>query len=134
MYLAAALRNAGNRSRSNLRILSGDMSASSANKQANPIGDTFAVPLVVAVTGHRDLVAGEIPGIRERARQLFRRLQDDYPDRRVQVISGLAEGADQLFDVFARLPGLRTGRLLAAMEARPRQPVTVWTHIAHRLH
>lgn len=106
MYLAAALRNAGNRSRSNLRILSGDMSASSANKQANPIGDTFAVPLVVAVTGHRDLVAGEIPGIRERARQLFRRLQDDYPDRRVQVISGLAEGADQLVAEVALQEGL----------------------------
>ncbi len=72
------------------------MSALSANKQANPIDDTFAVPLVVAVTGHRDLVASEVPGIRERVRRLFRQLQDDYPDRRVQVISGLAEGADQL--------------------------------------
>lgn len=64
--------------------------------QISPIDDTFAVPLVVAVTGHRDLVAGEIPGIRERVRQLLCQLRDDYPDRHVQVVSGLAEGADQL--------------------------------------
>lgn len=72
------------------------MNRLSANEQVNPIGNPCAVPLVVAVTGHRDLVASEISGIRERVRQLLRQLRDDYPDRRVQVISGLAEGADQL--------------------------------------
>ena len=72
------------------------MSALSANMKGNPGSDALAVPLVVAVTGHRDLAAAEIPGIRERVQQLFRRLRDDYPDRQVQVVSGLAEGADQL--------------------------------------
>ena len=55
-----------------------------------------AVPLVVAVTGHRDLVAAEIPAIRKSIRRLFTKLQADYPYRKLQVLSPLAEGADQL--------------------------------------
>ncbi|WP_135504524.1 hypothetical protein [Roseovarius aestuariivivens] len=45
-----------------------------------------------------------------------------------------AEGADQLFDTFATLPGLRTGRLLSAMQTHGGQPVTVWEHVPNRLH
>ncbi|MCR9146232.1 MAG: hypothetical protein NXH74_03430 [Rhodobacteraceae bacterium] len=45
-----------------------------------------------------------------------------------------AEGADQLFDVFATLPGLRTGRLLSAMQRHGGRPVTVWENIPNRLH
>jgi hypothetical protein len=55
-----------------------------------------ALPLVIAATGHRDLVAGEIPGIRQRVQELFRNLAKEYPDRRLSVMSPLAEGADQL--------------------------------------
>ena len=58
--------------------------------------DSFAIPLVVAVTGHRDLVPSEIPGIRDRVRELLENLQQSYPDRRLTVMSPLAEGADQL--------------------------------------
>lgn len=56
----------------------------------------YALPLVIAVTGHRDLVAAEEPGIREQVRALFESLATRYPDRRLQVMSSLAEGADQL--------------------------------------
>ena len=56
----------------------------------------FAVPLIVAVTGHRDLVAREIPGIRDRVDEFLTGLRDEYPDRGVSVMSSLAEGADQL--------------------------------------
>jgi hypothetical protein len=56
----------------------------------------FAVPLIVAVTGHRDLVADEIPAIRERVSTFLTNLRDEYPDRGVSVMSALAEGADQL--------------------------------------
>lgn len=45
-----------------------------------------------------------------------------------------AEGADQLFDVFATLPGLRTSRLLSAMQRHGGGPVTVWENIPNRLH
>ncbi len=56
----------------------------------------FAVPLIVAVTGHRDLVAREIPGIRDRVDEFLTGLREEYPDRGVSVMSSLAEGADQL--------------------------------------
>lgn len=53
-------------------------------------------PLVVAVTGHRDLVTSEIAGIRDRVRTLFTMLQDTYPELELRLMSPLAEGADQL--------------------------------------
>jgi hypothetical protein len=56
----------------------------------------YAVPLVVAVTGHRDLVPAEVPEIRARVRAFLRRLVVRYPERPVTVMSSLAEGADQL--------------------------------------
>lgn len=57
---------------------------------------TFAIPLVVAVTGHRDLVEAEVPQIRQRVQDLLKSLAAQYPDRRLRVMSPLAEGADQL--------------------------------------
>ena len=56
----------------------------------------IAIPLVIAVTGHRDLVPDEIPGIRERVRNLLAELAKRYPERRLRVMSPLAEGADRL--------------------------------------
>jgi len=56
----------------------------------------IAIPLVVAVTGHRDLVPEEVPGIRIRVRRLLEELRDAYPQRRLRVLSPLAEGADRL--------------------------------------
>src|SRR5512145_489183 len=56
----------------------------------------YSVPLVVAVTGHRDLRPAEIPGIRVRVREFLVELRDHYPDRAVSVMSTLAEGADRL--------------------------------------
>lgn len=56
----------------------------------------FAVPLIVAVTGHRDLVDAELPEIRERVKAFLSELLTEYPDRGVTIMSSLAEGADQL--------------------------------------
>lgn len=53
-------------------------------------------PLVVAVTGHRDLVPAEWDGIRDRVRILFGFLRESYPDLELRLLSPLAEGADQL--------------------------------------
>ena len=58
--------------------------------------DRIAIPLVIAVTGHRDLVPAEITGIRERVRELLSDLRKRYPERRLRVMSPLAEGADRL--------------------------------------
>jgi hypothetical protein len=56
----------------------------------------FSVPLIVAVTGHRDLLPTEIPAIRERVRTFLGKLRAASPDRQVAVMCGLAEGADRL--------------------------------------
>ena len=56
----------------------------------------YAVPLIVSVTGHRNLVAAETPAIRKRVREFLNELCEKYPDRGVSVMSSLAEGADQL--------------------------------------
>jgi hypothetical protein len=57
---------------------------------------SFSVPLVVAVTGHRDLLPAEVPRIRERVRAFLCQLRDAYPDRSIAVMCALAEGADRL--------------------------------------
>ncbi len=54
------------------------------------------MPLVIAVTGHRDLLSTEIPGIRLRVREFILHLQDAYPDRAIVLMSAMAEGADRL--------------------------------------
>jgi hypothetical protein len=56
----------------------------------------YALPLVIAVTGHRDLVAAEVDGIRDRVRHLLSELAERYPERTLCVLSSLAEGADRL--------------------------------------
>lgn len=55
-----------------------------------------ALPFVVAVTGHRDLLPAEVPGIRKAVRAFLADLADSYPERPLQVMSPLAEGADRL--------------------------------------
>ena len=56
----------------------------------------YAVPLIVSVTGHRNLVPAEIPVIRQRVREFLTDICERYPERGVSVMSSLAEGADQL--------------------------------------
>ncbi|WP_420820908.1 hypothetical protein [Rhodosalinus halophilus] len=54
------------------------------------------------------------------------------PERPPLSIPVNAEGADQLFDAFASLPGLRTGHLLAELEKGGRWPVVIWEHPSRR--
>lgn len=51
---------------------------------------------MVAVTGHRDIVAAEVEPIRARVKSLFVELQHRYPDNQLTIMSPLAEGADLL--------------------------------------
>jgi hypothetical protein len=56
----------------------------------------YRLPLVIGVTGHRDLRADELPEVRKRVRALFVDLQERYPTRKLRLLSPLAEGADRL--------------------------------------
>ncbi|MDT8450685.1 MAG: hypothetical protein RQ847_11000 [Wenzhouxiangellaceae bacterium] len=64
------------------------------------------VPLVIGVTGHRDLVPEEIPGLRARVRALLEQLRTDHPDLPLVVMSPMAEGADRLVAEEARALGI----------------------------
>ena len=44
-----------------------------------------------------------------------------------------AAGAEALFDLFAALPGIRTGRMLEALRGRPAQKVLIWQAAQARL-
>lgn len=54
------------------------------------------LPLVIGVTGHRDLAAQDIPRIRESLNDLFACLRRQYPHTPLRLLSPLAEGADRL--------------------------------------
>ena len=57
---------------------------------------SYAVPFIVAVTGHRDLVPDEMPILRSRVRDCLFSLRYEYPSRIIVVMSSLADGADRL--------------------------------------
>jgi hypothetical protein len=63
---------------------------------SGPTRRLYSVPLVVAVTGHRDLLPDEVPALRERVRAFLLDLRSKYPGRDLLVMSALAEGADRL--------------------------------------
>ena len=63
---------------------------------ADPRSGVEPVPLVIGVTGHRDLVPAEIPQIRQRVREFLIDLKKRYPGLPLRVISALAEGGDRL--------------------------------------
>ncbi len=64
------------------------------------------VPLVVGVTGHRDLVPEEIPVLRQRVLEFFDELKSLFPTLRIMVMTPLAEGADRLVADVAKELGL----------------------------
>jgi hypothetical protein len=69
-----------------------------------------ALPLVVGVTSHRNLAAGEVAALRARVRDLFAQLQREFPHSPLTVLSPLAAGGDQL----VAEEGLRLGATLIA--------------------
>ena len=52
--------------------------------------------LTIGVTGHRDLLADEVPALKQIVRDFFLQLRSDFPDLDLQLISPLAEGSDRL--------------------------------------
>ncbi len=64
-------------------------------------------PLVVGVTSHRNIPAGEIEPIRQRVREFLALLRHDFPALPLVVLSALAEGGDQLVAQEALAVGAR---------------------------
>jgi hypothetical protein len=54
------------------------------------------LPLVLGITGHRDLVQEDIPVLRARIEELITQLRRQYPHTPLRLLSSLAEGADRL--------------------------------------
>jgi hypothetical protein len=63
--------------------------------------------LTIGVTGHRDLVADEIPALKEKVRDFFLQLRTSFPGLDLQLINPLAEGSDRLVADVARELGIR---------------------------
>lgn len=74
-----------------------------------PDSTTFPITIgmVIGVTGHRDLRAGELPRLREQVRAFFQELQRKIPNTPITLLSPLAAGADQLVTAVALEMGLR---------------------------
>jgi hypothetical protein len=74
---------------------------------------TPCIPLILGVTGHRDLRGEDVPSLQARVREIVQELQKLYPSSPLILLSSLAEGADRLaahvaldlgIDVVAPLP------------------------------
>jgi len=63
---------------------------------AAPVVNDAAVQLVVGVTSHRDLMAGDVPELRRQVRDSLVGLQATFPELGLVIVSPLAEGGDQL--------------------------------------
>ena len=62
-------------------------------RSAEPDG---RLPIVIGVTGHRHLRAGDLPAHRGQVRELFAGLRRRYPNTPLRIVTALAEGADRL--------------------------------------
>ena len=65
-----------------------------SNEQAS--GFDVRTRLSIGLTAHRDLLPEQEPALRAAVRDFFARLQQDFPQLPLRLISALAEGGDQL--------------------------------------
>lgn len=76
-------------------------------RSAVPERDSGPFPLVLGVTGHRDLRAEDVPRLQERIAGLLTMLKRRYPHTPFVLLSPLAEGADRLVAEVALAQGCR---------------------------
>lgn len=62
----------------------------------NTGADERVIALNVGITGHRDLRPQDVAEIEVQVRTFYQDLRDSFPDLRLQLLTALAEGADQL--------------------------------------
>ncbi|MCU1265755.1 MAG: hypothetical protein JWM21_2073 [Acidobacteria bacterium] len=77
----------------------------SANSQ--PLSPEVALPIIIGVTGHRDLRPADLPQLRAQVGQIIQDLLRRYPTTPLLVLSPLAQGADQLVAKVALEQGAR---------------------------
>lgn len=65
-----------------------------------------SIPIVLAITGHRDLLNEDIAALQQLLAKEFLSLKQQYPHTPIQLMSGLAEGADSLVAEIALDTGL----------------------------
>ena len=65
------------------------------------------LPLVIGITGHRDLRPEDREAVETRVRAIFREIQNRYPATPLVLLSPLAEGADRLVARVALNCGIR---------------------------
>jgi hypothetical protein len=95
-----------------------------------PVGG-YRLPLVIGVTGHRDLRPDEMPEIRQRVRELFVNLQERFPTRKLRLLSPLAEGADRLVANVGMELGMELAVALAAGGGRGPAGCECWHGARH---
>ncbi|HYG56481.1 MAG TPA: hypothetical protein VD902_00140, partial [Symbiobacteriaceae bacterium] len=54
------------------------------------------IPLILGITGHRDLRPEDVPMLEARIAGIIKELQADFPNTPLLLLSPLAEGADRL--------------------------------------
>ncbi len=70
------------------------------------------LPLVIGVTGHRDLRAEDIPKLTELVLAEYAELRKNYPATPITLLSALADGADRLLAHLALDSGMRLAVVL----------------------
>lgn len=75
------------------------------------------IPIVFAISGHRDLLDTDTPTIRQALHAEFATLRKHYPHSRLQLLNGLAEGADWLAAEVALEAGLELIAVLPMQQA-----------------
>ena len=78
------------------------------HQRPGPLQGDEIVPLIIGVTGHRDLRAEELPALKQALNTVFADLQALCPHSPLMLLSPLAEGADRLAaECFLDRPGAR---------------------------
>ncbi len=80
----------------------------------------YLAPIVIGVTGHRDLVDEEVEPLAERISAFYAELQRRFPDTPLLLMSALAEGADRLAARVALDAGVGVQAVLPMPAARYR--------------
>src|SRR3954449_8629070 len=57
---------------------------------------SYPPPLIFGISGHRDVVATDVPELRHQVDRVFASFCRAYPGYRFELLSPLAEGADRL--------------------------------------